>query len=692
MRRTTFMVLLIGSMTLAAVVLQWPESAGQHPKDQPPSGGSTLANSESPRLPVTKVALFSSGVGYFQREGQVQGDARVDLSFPAADVNDLLKSLVLQDLGGGRITAVSYESQDPVDKALQSFALDLRKNPTFGELLNQARGEKVEVGWREQGVQLTLTGTIVGVERQRQPAGKETFVETELLNVHTAEGLRSLPLSQVQRVRLLNPSVDGDLKRALEVLASAHDTRKRTVSLSFAGEGKRPVRVGYVIENPIWKTSYRLVLDQESKPRLQGWAVVENVTDEDWNGVRVTLVAGRPISFLMDLYQPLHVPRPVVEPELFASLRPPTYTGPLDTRAAFAREDEKAKKAADKAPAPAPPRERNLDLEKGVAPAATATELGDYFQYAIEQPVHLGRQKSALLPIVSGEVGGERVSIFSEKIHAKHPLLGLKLKNATGLHLTQGPITVFEGGSYAGDARIPDLQPNEERLLSYAVDLGTEVEPSAKSAPDHLVAVKIVKGILYATHKLHAVKTYNVKNRSEHDRVLLIEHPVRPDWKLVSPAEPEERSRDVYRFRLAAAAGKSASLEVSEEQDRVSQVILSTADDQTIRLYLTSTVTSQKAKEALEQAVALKVKLAETRAEIAQVERQLRDIAEDQARLRANMERVPQTSAAYQRYLKKFDEQETEIEKLQEQVRRLQRTEQEQRKAYEAYLLGLDVK
>src|SRR5262249_50613822 len=145
-----------------------------------------------------------------------------------------------------------------------------------------------------------------------------------------------------------------------------------------------------------------------------------------------------------------------------------------------------------------------------------------------------------------------RVSIYSEPVHAKFPLLGLRLKNTTGLHLMQGPVTVFEGSSYAGDARIADLQPNETRLLSYAVDLGTEVLAEVKQANDTLVAIKVYKGILEATHKVRQTKVYTVKNRSEHERLVLLEHPYRSDWKLVSPEKAAERSRYVYRFEVTA--------------------------------------------------------------------------------------------------------------------------------------------
>src|SRR2546421_1080100 len=153
-------------------------------------------------------------------------------------------------------------------------------------------------------------------------------------------------MSEIQRVRFLNPIMDSEFKKALETLALSHDTQKKAVSINFVGEGKRTVRVGYVIENPIWKTSYRLVLDKkEGKPFLQGWAIVENPSDEDWNKVRMALISGRPISFQMDLYQPLYVPRPVVEPELFASLRPQTYSGAVEKK-----EADKAAKRMELAP------------------------------------------------------------------------------------------------------------------------------------------------------------------------------------------------------------------------------------------------------------------------------------------------------------------------------------------------------
>ncbi len=213
-----------------------------------------------PALPIKQVVLFNSGVGYFQREGDVDGNARVDLTFPVGDINDLLKSLVLQD-AQGRIGTVSYDSQDPIDKILRSFALDLNNNPTFGQILNQARGEKIEVTRVEKKDGQTdqahrhhrRHGGAAHASRARTRSSK-----SRCSTCSPQPACRALPLEQVVAVRFLNPVLESEFQRALQVLAASHDTQKKTVSLGFHGEGKRPVRVGYVVERPIWKTSYRL--------------------------------------------------------------------------------------------------------------------------------------------------------------------------------------------------------------------------------------------------------------------------------------------------------------------------------------------------------------------------------------------------------------------------------------------------
>src|SRR4051812_11609236 len=379
-------------------------------------------------LPISRVVLFNSGVGYFSRSGEVEGDARVDLTFPESDINDLLKSMVLEDFGKGRISAVSYDSREPIARTLSSFAINLNGNPTFSSIVSQMRGERIEIAVSPTAANQPgkLTGVIVGVEEQKVPAGTQT-VEVEVLNMWCAEGMRAVKFSDIQSLRFSNPVIESEFRRALEVLALSHDSQKKSVQLHFAGEGKRKVQVGYVVQAPIWKTSYRLVMDDKQKPYLQGWAMVENPTDEDWSGVKMALVSGRPISFKMDLYNPLYINRPTVEPELFASLRPVTYQGGFggngllggaagaDHNLAFGlRGGDRLEKAAEQLQAeqkrgvasfaPADGKMRLARAAGGIDPngaaalaqrietgtvgnAATAGALGDFFQYVIDHPV-----------------------------------------------------------------------------------------------------------------------------------------------------------------------------------------------------------------------------------------------------------------------------------------------------------------
>ncbi len=704
----------------AALLVHHPASSAARSRE---SGKSATAE----LLPVAQVVLFSSGVGYFQREGHVDGDQRVDLSFATQDVNDLIKSLTLRDSDGGLVSAVSYDSNVPVERTLKSFAVNLAANPSFGQILNQARGERAEVVLQQGAGQQpgTLTGAIIGIEKQKQVVGKDTAVEVECLNLWCADGMRSVRLAEVQRVRFLSAAMDSEFKKALETLAMGHDAQKKTVSIHFSGQGKRRVKVGYVVENPIWKTSYRLVLakdkgGKQEKPYLQGWAVVENTTDEDWGAVRMALISGRPISFQMNLYDALFIKRPVVEPELFASLRPPAYSGgmaapggleaaphgwskfdqqmpPMDPGAPAAdaeRADQRGRlqsASGDYAGKLRKDLKEKLNLGQSVASAASASRLGDYFQYAVDHPVSLPRQKSALLPIVAADVQGERVSIYNEATHAKFPLLGLVFTNTTGTHLTQGPVTVFEGSTYAGDARILDLQKGERRLLSYAIDLGTEVLAAPHADNGQLTAVKVVKGVAHTTTRFRESKTYTVANRNDAERVVILEHPHRPAFRLITKEKPWETAADVHRFKVSVPAGKTLPFTVSEERDVASQVALSNSNDHFIRVVVNDQAASPKVKEALRQALALRGKVAATQREVQQVQRQLNVITTDQDRLRRNLREMPPTAEAYKRYLKKFDTQETEIEKLQARIKEMQDQEHAQQKEYEQFLASLDV-
>jgi hypothetical protein len=654
-------------------------------------------------LPLKKVVLFTSGVGFFQHAGKVTDDATVEMKFAADDINDLLKSMVLEDLGGGTVSTVSYASRDPITKTLGTFAVNLTDNPSMGQILARLRGEKIEVD-----AAAPAAGTIVGVEKRTVPAGENKTVEKEFVTLLTAEGLKTIALDAITRIKLVDPRLQGELEKALAVLALGHDNDKKAVTLQFAGKGPRDVRVGYVQESPLWKTSYRLVVDDaaagdaKAKALLQGWAIVENTTDQDWKDVTMTLVSGRPISFRMDLYQPLYVPRPQVMPELYASLMPQLYGQDLANDAAEFRRaaqdrsrGEMARAKAAAGPAAAMPmaekaaerEQRMLEGAASIQSMAAGSNLGELFRYEIAKPVTIERQRSAMLPIVGETVEVEKVAIYDDRVLAKHPLSGLRLVNSTELDLMQGPVTVFEAGAYAGDARIEDMAPGSERLVSYAVDLDVEVNPRMEQKPEEIVAVKIAKGTLVVTRKYARTKAFEIKNSSAKPVKLLVEHPREGGWNLVAPKEATETTRDRYRFAVTAEPGKPAKLEVAEEQQGVQHVALTNIDDGTILFYIRAKATSPKVKEALEQVIAKKRAIEEIVRKRQEREREIQVVEQEQNRIRQNMAQLDRTNELYAKYVKKFAEQEDRVEALRKEITDLVTQEQEARKALDEYLL-----
>jgi hypothetical protein len=692
------------------------------------ASGEAFVVAAEPTLPLEKVVLFTSGVGSFQHAGEVTGDANVEMTFKADEVNDLLKSMVVEDDGGAAST-VNYASRDPITKTLDTFAVKLTDNPSMGDLLGRLRGEKIEAD-----AATPVTGTIVGVESRVVPVGDDKTVSRQFVTILAADGLRTLPLDSITRLRLLDARLQGELEKALAVLALGHDNEKKSVTLAFTGKGPRKVRVGYVQESPLWKTSYRLMLDDgaagpEAKAALQGWAIVENTTDHDWKDVRMSLVSGRPISFVMDLYRPLYLPRPVVRPELYASLLPQVYgqnmadeqseffaaaNGTAERGREVAKsqmpQDRKAGAAAGAA-APAAPGRRSqlqgavdgdvarraneaemLGLSTNLQSLAAGVSLGELFRYEIATPVTIARQRSAMLPIVADRITAEQVAIYDERVLAKHPLSGVRLKNTTALNLMQGPVTVYDEGGYCGDARIEDMAPGSERLLSYAVDLDVEVVPRTEPRPDEIVSVRLVKGTLIASRRLARLRKLEVKNSGDKPVKLLIEHPIEPGWKLVGPQKADETTRDRYRFAVAAEPGKPATVEIGEEMPVEQSYGISTLDDNAILLYSRARGTSPAVKESLAEVIRRKQEIERIAREKTEREQEINAIGQEQARIRENMSRLERTSDLYTRYVQKFSQQETRVETLREEIAQRQTQEQQARQALDTYLLQVDVK
>ena len=662
-------------------------------------------------LKLRSVSLFSSGVGCFEAGATVNGTETAELHFRVAQVNDILKSLVLRDLDGGSFSAVEYPSLQPTDKTLRTFGVDITGHPSLAQLLDQLRGIRVEVK-----APSPITGLIVGVEKKKTTTQHGEVIVQVLLNLLTDGELRTFVLTELSGIKLLDPKIESELRKALTTLATTHDAEKKTIVLNFEGKGRRRVLADYLLETPVWKTTYRLVLGEDGKAFLQGWAIVENTTEQDWENVRLNLVSGRPISFAMNLYQSLYAPRPIEQMALYQSLRPPEYAGGIGGWRFIGKEvdsDESTTRVGgtfkrgeirlrslgyvgseqeDRASAPHTNREGDgLFDEVQIQSLATAHAAGELFQYTIKMPVSIKRQHSAMLPIVAAEVQAEKLSIYNPATHNKYPLNGVRFKNATGLHLMQGPVTLFDGNSYAGDAKLPDLRADEDRLLAYALDLGVEVSVKQQPAPEEVTHLRIVKGTIWQRRKLVDRRTYTLRNKDAEGRTVLVEQSVGPGWKLVEPKSAEEQTASGVRFKVTLRPKSTETLTVFMESEQESGVVLSNVDQKRLAFYLRSKVTSNAMRKALQHLISLRTDLNATLQEIARRDQEINSIGTEQDRIRKNMAVLSRTSEIYRRYAKKFDTQESRIEDLREQLTALRTKEKAQRLAIDQFIVSLEV-
>lgn len=661
-------------------------------------------------LPVTRVVLFTNGVGYFEHSGTVTGDQDVVLDVAGADMDDLLQSLVLQDFDGGSIRPVRYGSEDPLERILSSYALDLAGNPSLAQILTQARGEAVHI---EAG--RPIDGSIVNVEQVTLPdIGLKTY-----LTLLTATGLRRVALDEVADLRFEDPDLRSDFAAALDAIHRYRGDDDKLVRLRFEGDGTRDVRVGYVREMPVWKTSYRLVVGDDGMADLQGWAIFDNPTDLDLEDVSVSFVAGQPISFVTGLYEPVYVARPHVAVSTAPSLVPPAYAksaapAPMaDARAELAMmEDAAAGISASQSLAAAP----QLG-GAGVSAAAEGFQTGATFEYRVSEPVSIGRHESAMIPIVQQRVPAERVSVYDTSLLASHPLRGLRLTNDTGLHLAAGPVTVFGDSGFTGNAQLGDVVDGESRLLSYAVDLDVDVQTQRTDDPQHVTTVSIRNGVVETSMLRRSVTRYTFTTSADEGRFVIVEHAKRQGFEVVAPGPAPAETQTHHRFGVAigsaadggqAAVGQAAgavgdgdapaqdadpstgkvptqlrcelgapcTLEVVEERTDATSIAIDDLGSNDIALFLVNAELSDADRATFERILGLKRDLGAVAGSLAQQDARTSAIRDDQTRVRQNMAALDRDSALYRRYVSNLEAQEDELARIEATRRDLQQRQQ----------------
>ena len=744
-------------------------------------------------LPVRRVVLYKNGVGYFEHLGRVHGSQDVRIDFTSAQLNDVLKSLTVLDLAGGRITSVDYNSEAPLARRLATLRLALGEKPSVSEFLGALRGARIEV---RGGTGLALTGKLLSVERKTRTGTNWTVETDEISLISDAGEVRSVDLNPTTTVRIADHDLQVEVGHYLGLIASARDQDVRRMTISTAGTRERNLYVSYISEVPIWKTTYRIVLPTktENKPLLQGWAIVDNTVGEDWNDVELSLVAGAPHSFIQQLSEPYYGRRPVVPLPESVQLSPQTHaatlsggngslngivpdssgatvagatvrlvgqdgsivaqtttdsngqysfssqpagnyrvemerlgfkknvvsnlnlapgvnqidgqlqvgaatetvevtasTTPLDTSTSMLSGTAGKLTVARRAHVgvgyglaggtgggtiagpPPTPSAANIEEVRAMGEAAASGQgLGDLFEYKLKDKVTLKKNQSALVPIAQTEIDAEKVSLWSGTSGSGRPLRGLWLKNTSTLTLDGGSFSVLEKEVFAGEGLMDPIKPGEQRLISYATDLGLLVEAQKNERPQRVTRVKISKGILTQLSELQERTLYTVRNEDATARQLVIEHAARPWWTLVSGSkQPEEKAPGVYRFRVEAAGKATVTMPVEEAHIQETTYQLSNLDDAQIALFVKQRTISPEMAQALGRITAQKAVVVKLEEEMANRQKDIDAIVDDQGRLRENMKSLrgsAEEKALLLRYTRQLDEQETKLESLRKRI------------------------
>jgi hypothetical protein len=660
-----FFSILLGGLNLAAQSgMDIPEARGG------PSGGNGVVPGtvrETP-LPLKRIAIFSSGVAYFEHQGDVSDSARIDLPFRIEAVNDALKSLVIND-PHSPAPSVSYPSEETLYRTLKSLRVDLSGNPDIAEILRLLTGAEIEVYTSS-----SITGRILGIEyRAATPAEDEASrrVYPEVwLSLVTSDGIRSVGLREISRFVFKDPGINNDLNRALDLIreSQASDTRKLRVELP--GTSSRNITISYVIPAPVWKVSYRLDLFRD-KPFLQGWAIVDNSGDVDWEGVELSLVTGRPVSFIQNLYPPYYVNRPVLPLAIAGAAEARTYDSGYNQIMAKSTAETMYEPRArmmyeqDEAMELPSPMAASPSVAGGVIETARSSQAGDQFEFTLRHPVSLARQQSAMLPLIEGELQAEKVFVFSGANAANggivHPAISAELTNTTGMRLPSGPITVFDGGTYAGDALLNFFPEGEKRLISYGDDL--TINGRVNSSTSRLLSgVTVSRGLMTISRSLINEKVYVFQNNSREKKRLILEHPLIRNAALTEPASYYERTDSLYRFALILDAGEEHYFTVKEESPLVERITLAQLGLDSLVSYASNEELPSPVRAALMRGVELQRKITEAKNALAALETQRTRLISEQDRIRRNLEAAGNQSTQGQEYLRRMAVMDEEID------------------------------
>jgi len=619
-------------------------------------------------LPLKKVTLYSSGVACYEHEGRLSGSGNAEFLFTAAQINDVLKSLVVTD-PAAKTVSVEYQSEDTLRKTLESLKVNPSAAPTLYDLLKSQKGAELEVFAPHK-----ITGKIISADKNLSRENGDGFS----LSLAANDGIHVIPFSDIQTFKFTDEKRNEDLNTALDLMLDASAKNRSKLGIRIGAQGSRSVKISYVMEAPVWKASYRLDMGK-NKALFQAWAIVDNSTDSDWNGVKLTLTTGRPVGFRQNLYAPYYTYRPELPLAIAQSARAETFASGTEMaqyeKAAVPQAFSSRKMMLKEASSVYNQYDEEAEEAAGIegevpsyfaGPNPAGSTAGQMFAFTSAEPVKLGRQKSMMMPLTLSTLPAEKFSVFSSFSSipygvSVHPKFCIRIENTSGLKLPAGPVTVFDGGEYAGDALLEFLGENEKRLIAYGDDIevsGTKSE----SALRNIESVKIAGGILRVSYRQIQTSTYSVKNTDKKERTVIIEHAKKAGFDLATKAALEETTANKYRFKLKAAGASTAELKVEESRTYGETRKILDMSSESFVSYTTNAEMPEKVKKAFEAIIKEREKVLAAQKVLADLQNRQTELVREQERVRKNLEALGTESAEGKDFLAKLLKLENELD------------------------------
>ena len=650
-------------------------------------------------LALKRVMLSTAGLAYLEFEAQVTDDASLGLDVPLDQVDDVLKSLVVY-AGNGGVAEASLPGREPLKQLFGDLPFDEAALDSPAALLNALAGAEIRVGTSHP-----VTGRLLKVVPETQRIGELVTTTRNRVSLLTDAGLQQFILEDAENVAFVDPALQAKVAKALAAIASYRQKDRRQITLTLRGKGTRTVRVGYVVAAPLWKASYRMTLPQgldAAKAHLQGWAVLENMTGQDWQGVELTLLSGNPVAFRQAIYESYYVNRPEVPVEVAGRVLPRPDTGVVTaakTAGAPAqnmpREFLQRSMSAGAAMAPAPMAQANAGAMLQSADTAVAEEGVTQVAFRIPVPVSIASGRSAVVPIFDRDVPASRLALYQPQTSALHPLASLRLKNDTSAGLPPGVLTLYEeetnGPAYVGDARFAGLPAGETRLLSYAVDEKTKIAREPQMT-ERLAKAGISQGVLTLTRSQRQTIVFRIAAPATEPRHLVLEQPKLGGWHLVAPPEAGvEQTADAYRIAVDLKPGENKTVTLMLEMPRLQVLRVANLDDATIAEMTSSKDIDPTARQAFGELAKLRRVAADQQAAEQKIAAALGALKDDQARIRENLAQVDRDSALHKRYIDKLAQQETQFEQLEDAASKAADATRAANAAVAAYIAKLEL-